>query len=78
MLSSVLRSEKAALVNVEIMRAFVKLRETLLSNKDLAQKLTELDKKYDVKFKMVFEAIRELMRDPDIPSRRIGIHQDKD
>ncbi len=61
MLSSVLKSEKAALVNVEIMRTFVKLREILLSNQDLAQKLKHLENKYDVQFKAVFDAIRELL-----------------
>lgn len=58
MLSSVLKSEKASLVNIEIMRSFVKLREILLSNQDLAQKLKYLEKKYDVQFKAVFDAIR--------------------
>jgi hypothetical protein len=61
MLSSVLKSEKAALVNVEIMRTFVKLREILLSNQDLAQKLKHLENKYDVQFKTVFDAIRGLL-----------------
>src|ERR1700733_15573908 len=61
MLSSVLKSERAALVNVEIMRAFVKLREILLSNNDLAQKLSDLEKRYDAQFKAVFDAIRALM-----------------
>jgi len=73
MLSSVLRSEKAALVNIEIMRAFVKLREFLLTNQELARKLAELESKYDVQFKAVFDAIRQLMMPPDPPRRRIGI-----
>ncbi len=73
MLSSVLKSEKAALVNVEIMRTFVKLREILLSNQDLAQKLKYLEKKYDVQFKAVFDAIRELMNPVKSSQRRIAI-----
>lgn len=73
MLSSVLKSEKAALVNIEIMRTFVKIREILLSNQDLARKLTELEKKYDTQFKAVFDAIRQLMQPPNIPHKRIGI-----
>jgi hypothetical protein len=74
MLSSVLRGERAALVNIEIMRAFVNLRAFLLSNKDLARKLFELENKYDAQFKEVFAAIRELMTPPpEPPRRRLGI-----
>ncbi len=73
MLSSVLKSERAALVNVEIMRTFVRLREILLSNQDLAQKLKYLEKKYDVQFKVVFDAIRELMNPVKSSQRRIAI-----
>lgn len=73
MLSSVLKSEKAALVNVEIIRTFVRLREILLSNQDLAQKLKFLEKKYDVQFKAVFDAIRELMSPVRNSQRRIVI-----
>lgn len=73
MLSSVLKSEKAALVNIEIMRSFVKLREILLSNQDLAQKLKYLEKKYDVQFKAVFDAIRELMNPSKNSTSRIVI-----
>jgi hypothetical protein len=61
MLSSVLRSPRAIQVNVEIMRAFVRLRQLLQSNADLAKKLAALEKKYDAQFKVVFDAIRELM-----------------
>jgi hypothetical protein len=73
MLSSVLKSERAALVNVEIMRTFVRLREILLSNQDLAQKLKSLEKKYDVQFKVVFDALRELMSPVKNSQRRIVI-----
>jgi len=73
MLSSVLRSERAVRVNIEIMRAFVQLRQMLSSHADLARKLETLEKKYDAQFKVVFDAIRELMT-PQAPSgkRRIG------
>jgi hypothetical protein len=64
MLSTVLRSRRAVLVNIEIMRAFVKLRRILESHKDLAHKLEEMEKTYDAKFRTVFAAIRELMSDP--------------
>jgi len=61
MLSSVLRSKRAIQVNVQIMRAFVRLRQMLASHADLARKLDALEKKYDTQFKVVFDAIRELM-----------------
>ena len=73
MLSSVLRSKRAVLVNVEIMRAFVHLRRMLASNEALARKLAELEAKYDDQFRVVFDAIRELMSVPDFgPRRQIG------
>ena len=72
MLSSVLNSKRAVKVNVEIMRAFVRLREILSTNKDLARKLEELERKYDEQFRVVFEAIRQLMSPPEPPKRRIG------
>ena len=61
MLSSVLCSKRAIQVNIAIMRAFVQLREMITSNKGLARRLNELEKKYDGQFRVVFEAIRELM-----------------
>jgi hypothetical protein len=73
MLSSVLKSERAVRVNVEIMRAFVRLRQLLASHADLARKLDALEKKYDAQFKVVFDAIRELMKPlPEKPKGRIG------
>jgi hypothetical protein len=72
MLSSVLHSERAVQVNIAIMRAFVKLREMLASNRDMARRLDEMEKKYDTQFKVVFDAIRELMKPPEKPRRRIG------
>ena len=74
MLSSVLRSKRAVQVNIAIMRTFVRLREMLLSNADLARKLETLEKKYDAQFKVVFDAIRELMTPPEKPKRQIGFH----
>jgi hypothetical protein len=72
MLSSVLHSKRAVRVNIEIMRAFVKLRALIASNKDLAKRLDELEKKYDSQFKVVFDAIRELMTPAGPPKFRIG------
>ena len=69
MLSSVLRSKRAIHVNVEIMRAFVRLRQILASHADLARKLAALEPKYDTQFKVVFDAIRELMA-PALRGRR--------
>ena len=64
MLSSVLRSQRAIRVNVEIMRAFVRLRRMLVSHDELAQKVATLERRYDGQFKVVFEAIRKLMAPP--------------
>lgn len=72
MLSSVLRSKRAVHVNIEIMRTFVKLRKMLAEHVDLAHKLAELEKKYDAQFKVVFEAIRELMT-PSEPKKKRSI-----
>lgn len=72
MLSSVLRSKRAVLVNIEIMRAFVKLRQILSSHADLARKFDSLEKKYDAQFKVVFDAIRQLMAPPENRKRPIG------
>ena len=72
MLSSVLRSKRAIRVNVEIMRAFVRLRQLLASHTDLAAKLEELEKKYDAQFRIVFDAIRQLMSEPVRPRKEIG------
>jgi hypothetical protein len=74
MLSSVLNSKRAIKVNIEIMRAFVRLRRMLATHADLARKLEALEKKYDAQFKVVFDAIRQLMAppEPQTPKRRIG------
>jgi hypothetical protein len=76
MLSSVLRSPRAVAVNVEIMRAFVRLRRLMIEHADLAARLDRLEREYDSKFKVVFDAIRQLMVDPDSSSpKRVGFHQ---
>ena len=84
MLSSVLRSKRAIEVNIEIMRAFVRLRELLSSNRELAKKLADLEKKHDLKFveydghfKVVFEAINQLLAPPSPPRRRLGFFPPK-
>ena len=76
MLSSVLRSPRAVQVNIEIMRAFVRLRQMLQANTELAKKLARLEKKYDAQFRAVFDAIRELMGPPTKPKRRIGFRKE--
>ena len=78
MLSSVLRSPRAVQVNITIMRAFVRLRELLLTNADLARKLAALEAKYDSQFKAVFDAIRQLMAPPQPPRPEIGFHVKED
>ena len=72
MLSSVLRSQQAISVNIEIMRAFVKLRQLFASNTELARRLDELESKYDKQFKIVFDAIRKLMATPARDRKEIG------
>lgn len=76
MLSSVLRSSRAVRVNIEIMRAFVRLRQMLQQHADLARRLATLEKKYDAQFKVVFDAIRVLMSPPVKPKRRIGFSRE--
>ncbi len=77
MLSSVLRSKRAVHVNIQIMRAFVKLREMLATHRELARKLPQLEKRiegHDEEITAIFEAIRQLMEPPDKSSKRIGFH----
>ena len=74
MLSSVLNSKRAIHVNIEIMRAFAKIREMILSHKDLQLKIDEMEKKYDENFRAVFAALRELLNPPVKPKRPIGFH----
>lgn len=69
MLSSVLNSDRAVQVNVQIMRTFVRLRQMLATHADLAQKMAELEKRYDKQFSVVFDAIRQLMAEPPPPRK---------
>jgi hypothetical protein len=72
MLSSVLNSPRAIRVNIEIMRAFVRLRRMLATNAGLERRLNDLEKKYDAQFKVVFDAIRQLMASPPAATKKIG------
>jgi ORF6N domain len=77
MLSSVLKGERAVKVNIAIMRMFVKLREVLETNRELARKFAELEKhvgKHDVEISAIIDAIRQLMTPPSKPRREIGFH----
>lgn len=75
MLSGVLKSPRAIRVNIEIMRAFVRLRKMLAENAELSRRMDELEKKYDVQFREVFEAIRQLMSPPEPKRRSLGFRQ---
>jgi hypothetical protein len=77
MLSSVLRNPHAVQVNIGIMRAFVQLRQLAESHKDLAEKIAAMEKKYDVQFRVVFDAIKKLLAPPATPKRRIGFTPEK-
>ena len=72
MLSGILKSPRAVQANIAIMRAFVRLREMLASNKELAKRLDEMEKKYDSQFKGVSDAIRQLMVAPEPKKKKIG------
>ena len=72
MLSSVLHSKQAIQVNIQIMRAFTKLREMILSHKELRRKIEAMEKKYDYQFKVVFDAINKLLEQPEKPKGKIG------
>lgn len=77
MLSTVLHSKRAVQVNIEIMRTFVRLRQMLASNEELARKLAALERKYDKRFKVVFDTLRELMTPPEPKRRPIGFQPNK-
>jgi hypothetical protein len=72
MLSSVLNSNRAIQVNIQIMRAFTKLRQMLATHEDLRRKIEEMESKYDEQFRVVFEAIRQLLATEEKPERKIG------
>ena len=74
MLSSVLRSERAVKANIAIMRAFVRLREMLVTHEELRQKIEQMEKRYDAKFQIVFATIKEMLETPVRPKRSIGFH----
>jgi hypothetical protein len=77
MLSSVLNSKRAIDVNIQIMRTFTRLREMLLTHKDLQRKIEIMEKKYDQQFKIVFDAIKQLLDPEKKPRERIGFHADR-
>ncbi|MEK9180457.1 MAG: ORF6N domain-containing protein [Patescibacteria group bacterium] len=72
MLSSVLNSERAIQVNIQIIRTFTKLREMLLAHKDLQRKVEAMEKKYDQRFRAVFDAIKQLLVEKEKPKRPMG------
>jgi phage regulator Rha-like protein len=72
MLSSVLNSKRAIQVNIQIMRTFTKLREMLMTHKDLKEKIEAMEKKYDYQFKIVFDAIKQLLEPPEKTKKKIG------
>jgi len=78
MLSSVLNSERAISVNIQIMRTFTKIREMLATHKELRQKIEAMEKKYDAQFRIVFDAIKQLMDPPLKAKKRIGFLRDKE
>lgn len=78
MLSCVLRSPRAVVVSIEIMRAFVQLRQLVGSHAELAKKLQALEAKYDIQFRSIFQAIRDVMASPVITKRRIGFYVSKE
>ena len=78
MLSSVLNSERAITVNIQIMRTFTKLRELLATHKDLARKIEDMEKKYDHQFRVIFDAIKQLIEPPVTPKRKVGFLREKE
>jgi hypothetical protein len=72
MLSSVLNSKRAIQVNIQIMRTFSKLRQMLVGHKDLRQKIAKMEEKYDEQFRVVFEAIKQLLTEEEKPKQKIG------
>jgi len=74
MAANVLNSERAVQASVEVVRAFIRLRQMLAPNTELAKKLEELERKYDRQFKVVFDAIRQLMTPPEPKRKEIGFH----
>jgi hypothetical protein len=77
MLSSVLRSKRAVQVNIEIMRAFIKLRQMYISHEDLKREIAAMERKYDENFQIVFEALKQLIEADEKPKRKIGYVKEK-
>lgn len=77
MLSSILNSERAIQVNIQIMRTFTKLRELMATHADLRRKIESMEKKYDHQFQVVFDAIKQLLDPPTQTKRKIGFHPDQ-
>jgi dimeric dUTPase (all-alpha-NTP-PPase superfamily) len=77
MLANILRSDMAIKASIEVVRAFVRLRELSLNYQDLTNKINKMEQKYDTQFRFVFDAIRELMKPPSSKNRRIGFVNDK-
>lgn len=75
MLSSVLNSKKAIQVNIQIIRTFYKLREMIVSNKELSRKIEDLERKYDKRFRVIFENIKLMLREDNLPKREIGFRE---
>jgi len=75
MLSSVLKSERAIQVNIQIVRTFIKLREMLSGYKDVKEKIEAMEKKYDQRFKVVFDTLKQLLVEEEKPKRKIGFSQ---
>ncbi len=78
MLSSVLNSERAIQVNIQIMRTFTKIREMLATHKELKQKIEEMEKKYVYQFKVVFDTIKQLIEPAQKPRKRVGFLREKE
>ena len=72
MISSVLKSDRAVHVNIQIMRAFIKMRQLFISHEDLKQKIIVMERKYDKQFQIVFDAIKQLLEEDEKPKRKIG------
>ncbi len=79
MIANVLNSRRAVAASIQVVRAFVRFRSILAAHKELAQKIAAMEEKYDVQFRVVFQAIKQLLEPPEVPpKRRIGFHPGED
>lgn len=78
MLSSVLNSDRAVQVNIQIMRTFTRLREILMTHKDLQRKIEDMEQRYDERFTVIFDAIKRLLHEPEKPKKRVGFLREKE